>query len=307
MPTTVNTGQRARETLLAGLPVIERRRHLAGVSTALLEGGAGPPMVLLHGPGEFAATWLRVIPRLARTHRVIVPDLPGHGASRVGEGPLDVERVLRWLDELIAQTCPAPPVLVGRTVGGAIAARYAARFAARSGTTQRRRLAGLVLVDTLGLVPFEPEPRFGIALHRFLARPTRGSYERLMQFCAFDVDEVRERLAERWEPYAAYAVELACDARVQAALGSLVGQFAAAPIPPEQLARIDVPTTLVWGRHDLATPLHVAEAASARYGWRLHVVERAGDDPALDRPEGFLDALALDAGSAAATGTTAVP
>jgi pimeloyl-ACP methyl ester carboxylesterase len=312
MPTTVNTGQRARESLLAALPVTERRRELAGVSTALLEGGAGPPVVLLHGPGEFAATWLRVIPRLARTHRVIVPDLPGHGASRAGEGPLDAERVLRWLDELITQTCPAPPVLVGRTVGGAIAARFAARSATRSEMTQRRgRLAGLVLVDTLGLVPFEPEPRFGIALHRFLARPTRVSYERLMEFCAFDVDEVRERLAQRWDPYAAYAVELAGDARAQAALGSLVGEFAAAPIPPEQLARIDVPTTLVWGRHDLATPLHVAEAASARYGWPLHVVERAGDDPALDRPEEFLDALALDApaldaGSAAATGRTAV-
>jgi pimeloyl-ACP methyl ester carboxylesterase len=280
-----------RETLLAGLPVTERRRHVAGVSTAVLEGGDGPPMVLLHGPGEFAAAWRPVLPRLARTHRLIVPDLPGHGASHVEEGPLDAERVLRWLDGLIEQTCPAPPVLVGSTVGGAIAARFA--------TTRHRRLAGLVLVDTLGLAPFEPAPRFGIALHRFLAQPTQGSYERLMEFCTFDLDRVRERLGDRWEPYAAYAVELAGDARVQAALGSLIGQFAAAPIPPEQLARIDVPTTLVWGRHDLATPLHVAEAASVRYGWPLHVVEDAGDEPFLDQPEAFLDVLLV-------TGETAV-
>jgi pimeloyl-ACP methyl ester carboxylesterase len=282
-----------RETLLAGLPVTERRRHLAGVSTAVLEGGDGPPMVLLHGPGEFAAAWRPVLPRLARTHRLIVPDLPGHGASRVEEGPLDAGRVLRWLDELIEQTCPAPPVLVGSTVGGAIAARFAAQLA---GTQHNRRLAGLVLVDTLGLAPFEPAPRFGIALHRFLAQPTQHSYERLMEFCTFDLDRVRERLGERWEPYAAYAVELACEARVQAALGSLIGQFAAAPIPPEDLARIDVPTTLVWGRHDLATPLHVAEAASARYGWPLHVVEDAGDEPFLDQPEAFLDVLQLAVG-----------
>ena len=175
----------ARETLLAGLPVTERRRHLAGVSTAVLEGGDGPPMVLLHGPGEFAATWLPVLPRLARTHRVIVPDLPGHGASQVEDGLLDAERVLRWLDELIEQTCPAPPVLVGGTVGGAIAARFAAQLAkAEHGP----RLAGLVLVDTLGLAPFEPAPRFGIALHRFLAGPTQRSYERFMEFCTFDLD-----------------------------------------------------------------------------------------------------------------------
>ena len=52
-----------REQLLAGLPVAERRLELAGISTAVLAGGDGPPIVLLHGPGEFAAKWLRVICR----------------------------------------------------------------------------------------------------------------------------------------------------------------------------------------------------------------------------------------------------
>jgi pimeloyl-ACP methyl ester carboxylesterase len=57
------------------------------------------------------------------------------------------------------------------------------------------------------------------------------------------------------------------------------------------LGRITVPTTVIWGRHDLATPLRVAEAASARYGWQLHVIEEAADDPTLDQPEAFLRAL----------------
>jgi pimeloyl-ACP methyl ester carboxylesterase len=273
----------ARERLLAGLPVTESRRELAGVSTAVLEGGDGPSVVLLHGPGEFAAGWLPVLPQLTRTNRVIAPDLPGHGASRVAGDPIDAERVLPWLDELIEQTCSEPPVLVGRVVGGAIAARFTAN--------QGERIAALVLVDTLGLAPFRPDPRFGIALQRFFAEPTDRSYHRVMEFCAFDLDRVRERLGERWEAYASYAVELVGDPGVQAALGSLIGQFGAAPIPPEELARIAVPCTLIWGRHDLATPLHVAEAASARYGWPLHVVDDAGDDPPLDQPEAFLDAL----------------
>ena len=57
--------------MLAELPVTERRLQLAGVSSAVLEGGDGPPVLLLHGPGEFAALWGRVIPDLVRTHRVI--------------------------------------------------------------------------------------------------------------------------------------------------------------------------------------------------------------------------------------------
>jgi pimeloyl-ACP methyl ester carboxylesterase len=113
----------ARELLLAGLPVTERRLQLAGVSTAVLEGGAGPPVVLLHGPGAYAAAWLRVIPGLVTTHQVVAPDLPGQGASTVAAGKLDVDRVVAWLAELVERTCPSPPVLVGHLLGGAIAAR----------------------------------------------------------------------------------------------------------------------------------------------------------------------------------------
>ena len=81
MNSTQGVGEPARDRLLAGIPVNERRLRLADMSTAVLEGGDGPPMVLLHGPGEFAAAWLPVLPHLVRTHRVIAPDLPGHGAS----------------------------------------------------------------------------------------------------------------------------------------------------------------------------------------------------------------------------------
>jgi pimeloyl-ACP methyl ester carboxylesterase len=65
---------------------------------------------------------------------------------------------------------------------------------------------------------------------------------------------------------------------------------------PHDLERIAIPTTLIWGRHDLGVRLSVAEAASARYGWPLHVIENARDDPAIEQPEAFLEALraALD-------------
>jgi hypothetical protein len=105
-------GEHARERLLSGLPVTERRLHLAGVSTAVLEGGDGPPIVLLQG--EFAAVWMRVIPELVTSHRVIAPDLPGLGASEVSNGPPDASITLTWLGELIEQTCAIPPVLVGK-------------------------------------------------------------------------------------------------------------------------------------------------------------------------------------------------
>jgi pimeloyl-ACP methyl ester carboxylesterase len=272
----------ARRELLTDLSMTDRRVELNGVATALIEGGNGPSLLLLHGPGEFAAGWLPVLPQLLRAHRVIAPDLPGHGASRVVDGDLSGERVLGWLDAVIEHTCPTPPVLVGRVLGGAIGARFAI---ARPG-----RVAALVLVDTLGLAPFDPDPRFELAMHRYLGQPDRSTYERFMDFCAYDVDGARARLGARWTAYATYAVDQARSASGQAALGRMLAEFGA-PLPTDQLDDIGVPTTLIWGRDDLATSVAVAEAAAARHGWPLHVVDEAGDDPPLDQPTRFVEAL----------------
>jgi haloacetate dehalogenase len=48
-------------------------------------GGNGPPVLLLHGYPQTHITWRRVAPELARSHTVIIPDLPGYGASRPQE------------------------------------------------------------------------------------------------------------------------------------------------------------------------------------------------------------------------------
>lgn len=273
----------ARRQLLAGVPVAERRLDLAGISTAVLEGGSGPPFVLLHGPGAHGIKWAAVIPDLVLTHRVIAPDLPGHGATEAPAGPLTAERVLRWLRELIAETCSEPPILVGHIVGGAIAAR----FAADEGT----RVAHLALVDTLGLAPFQPTPEFASALTDFLTQPNEVTLEGLWERCVYDLDRVRDRLGEWLETFKAYTLDRTLAPAARAALDALMEQFGFPAIPPDDLARIDVPTALIWGRHDLATSLAVAEAASARYGWALHVIEDAGDDPPIEQPERFLDVL----------------
>lgn len=288
----------ARERLLAGLPVNERRLRLAGISTMLLEGGSGPPMVLLHGPGEFAAKWRWIMPELCERHRVVAPDLPGHGASGTAAEGLDADRVLDWLGELVERTCPSAPVLVGQIVGGAIAARFAAE--------RGDRIAGLVLADSLGLAPFRPAPEFGKALNDFYQQPGEARFDALWRRCAFDLGALRRRLGAGWEDLRSYGLELAGKPDRLAAIDTLMQEFGLPAIPPEVLQSIPVPTTLIWGRHDLATRLEVAEKASARYGWPLEVIESAADDPAVEQPEAFLASLreALDGSSETARAST---
>lgn len=271
------------ERLLAAAPLTERRLDLAGVSTAVFEGGEGPPMVLLHGQGEYWAVWLRVFDDLVATHRVIVADLPGHGRSLEVTGKLDAVHLVRWVDELIAATCDTPPALVGHTLGGAIAARYA--------VTHGERLAHLVLVDSMGLSWFRPSPRFAIPMVRFMARPTPESRDRLFDKCFADFDQVGERFGDTWDDLLDYALDRAQTDENDAALKSMVPRVGLRPIPAADRDRIPVPVTLVHGRDGLQVSLRTAERASERHGWPLHVIEECRDDPAAEQPEAFVAAL----------------
>ncbi|HSC09132.1 MAG TPA: alpha/beta hydrolase [Steroidobacteraceae bacterium] len=275
-------GDQSRERLLAWMPVTERRLQLANIATSVLEGGDGPPVVLLHGPLANAAHWVRVVPGLVSARRVIAPDLPGHGATEAGAAPLNIERMLEWLAALIETTCSSPPALVGQLLGGALALRFA--------IAHGKRIEQLILVDTFGLTPFQPPAEFGQALTQYIGQPNEATHENLWRQCTFDFDSVRLRMAERWEPFATYNVELARKPSVQSAVSALMEQFAPA-IPESELARNAVPTTLIWGRHDRPYPLAVAEAANARYGWPLHVIENSADDPPIEQPEALVRVL----------------
>lgn len=271
-----------REQLIANLPVTERRLTLNGIATSVLEGGEGAPIVLLHGPGAYGAQWINTIPALVKTNRVIAPDLPGHGASDFFDGAPTPESVAGWLDDLIECTCAKAPVLVGHTLGGAIAAR----FAAGSG----RLLAALVLVDSLGLAAFGPAPAFGAALQAFLHAPNESSHDGLWSQCVFDLAGVRQQLGHQWQLIKSANLE-GMSASKMAALNVWMSEFGVPAIPAQMLDRIDSPTTLIWGRHDRATPLAVAEAACKQHGWPLEVIDGAADDPALEQPEAFVSAL----------------
>lgn len=270
------SAENPREQLLEGLPVAERRLQVAGLSTAVLEGGGGPHVVLLHGIGSFALEWRAVIERLLDRYRVVAPDLPGLGESHVGKVRLDGPTLVDWLLELIDLTCDEAPTVIGHSMGGGVAARFAIKHG--------ERLRRLILVDASSLGAFRPSISLIVALLRFGFRPSAASRERFLREVLHDPARARSAWGPRWDALEAYDLEQAANKRAASANGQLVRRVGSRRIPSDQLTRIDVPVSLVWGMEDRLMRFRIAQRASATFGWPLFPLA-CGHGPQVEEPE----------------------
>ncbi len=102
--------------------------------------GEGDPILLLPGFGEASTMWYRTVPVLAKNHKVICLDLRGHGLSMKVAGNNRQVRMAQDIRELIDYLNLDQVLLIGHSLGGAVAATYAH-------TQKEYRLKGLILVD----------------------------------------------------------------------------------------------------------------------------------------------------------------
>src|ERR1700686_1655528 len=91
--------------------------------------------VLIHGNAQSSLVWYAWLPRMAREFRVLRPDLPGLGRSRIPAGfewslPSLATFVAHVLDKAGADSAH----IIGAKAGGAIAMQFAADYPARTGT-----------------------------------------------------------------------------------------------------------------------------------------------------------------------------
>lgn len=268
--------------LFDGLPVERRELDIDGKTTSVFEGGEGPSVVLLHGGIQAGGlVWWRALRPLLGRHRLVVPDLPGLGESEPLP-MLDAAAFTGWLAALLRLTCEEQPGLVAHSAPGGLAARAAAQH----GVALRQ----LVLVDAAGLGAFRPSPKFLAALVRANVRPSARSAERFLSLAVADLDRTRAESGVTWEAFVTSVASRSAVPTVKHAMRQLV-KAGTKRLTDEELARIDVPTSLLWGRLDPLFPLRIAEAVSATHGWPLRVIDDAGHLPHVEQPEAFVDAL----------------
>ncbi|HEX5173280.1 MAG TPA: alpha/beta fold hydrolase [Gaiellaceae bacterium] len=222
----------------------ERELEWRGTPLRYAVAGAGPALVLVHGLGGTIENWLALAPPLAAGHRVLVPDLPGHGRS----APLPEARDLDALAEAVLATVDAEhvrgAVWIGHSLGGAVALRAAALspdavrgivLAAAAGIGSTSRAAEVTLA-VLGAA----KPGRWIAPHRRAwARSRLGRWAAFGWWGVADPDALDPAQAE------AFLVGPArhSDTR-QAGRALLVSD------PRTELDRVRCPCLCLWGASD---------------------------------------------------------
>jgi pimeloyl-ACP methyl ester carboxylesterase len=241
----------------------------------LLETGAGPPVVLVHGTGSPAGFFLPLLRELEGV-RAMSPDRPGQGLSDPIELPRHRyrETAIAWLDGLLDALELETTALLGHSAGGVWALWYA--------LAHPERIRRLVLIGPPGL----PKTRAPLP-YRFAATPGLGelisrlvpvSSKSLLQFASFMAEgttlprhpDLIDFMVATGRDSLAASVDRA-ETRVLVSPFALLSPYGfrdRSRVRPDELGRVAVPTLLVWGEHEPLGSISVAR-------WSAELIPRA--------------------------------
>ncbi len=234
-----------------------------------------PPIVLLHSLGLDRTFWEQVVPRLRELADVVLVDLPGHGRS-CHTTETSIEEMADELDRFLDDRAIDAVIAVGLSLGGCVAQALALHHPSR--------VRALALCDTTSW--YGPEGPKNWADRAQQARDMGLGSLADFQLERWFTEEFRVANAELCEEF--LDVFRANDLPSYGATCVAMGEFNAI----DDLARITVPTTVMVGEGDFATPLRHAEViAEGIPGARLRVIDDALHLTPLEEPDVFVGEL----------------
>ena len=273
-----------------------------GVNIHYFCGGSGSPLVLVHGLGSSAAVEFYFnLEALAAHHHVLAIDLPGFGHSDKPILEYTIDLFAKAVRDLMACENIERSAVMGVSMGGRVALGLA--------LDSPEMVERLVLVDALGVGRPRRVLAYRLLLTKGLGELTLSSTARALRrmkpatirrFWSWylrrpgqvDTMLTDERIADqgamlsRPEYRAAYLSALRSIAGMRDLRdGIVVG---------DRLADLQMPTLLIWGRHDHLFPAVHAESAVAKLpNGRVEIFEDSGHTPQMEEPERF-NQLVLD-------------
>lgn len=234
--------------------------------------GKGQAVLFVHGAGGNGHVWVDILGRLANTHSPAAIDLPAHGRSGWPPGglaaELSVEAYCDIVDRFVDVTQLQPFVLVGHSMGGAIAQTYALQYP--------HKLKGIVLSSTgarLRVPPATLDLWRDASMGRAVNVYGRTSYS---DKTSMDIVQKGWMEQRKTDPRVRLGDFRACDR---------FDMMAA-------IKNIHVPTLVVCGSDDVVTPPKYAEYLSTNIpGAQLAMIPDAGHASYVEQPEALSQVL----------------
>jgi 3-oxoadipate enol-lactonase len=245
----------------------------------LVDGADGDAVVLIHGFPVTREIWDAQSGPLARTHRVLRPDLRGMGASSVPGGPYLMEVLASDIAAVLDACGIQRAALVGHSLGGYVALAFARMFS--------ERVTRLALVCSR--IAADP-PR--IAANRYeIADKIENLQKTPPELEAYAERLLAPKTLENKPEIVARVRELIAKIDPRGAASMLRGmavRVAADDIAPD----LAVPMLMIAGAHDAILPLEEARATAQAFpNGRLVVCEESGHLPMLEEPGRVTEAL----------------
>ena len=270
-------------------PAYTRRVLVEGREVTTIDtGGADRPVIVfVHGLSGTWQNWLLNIPAFMDSHRVIAPDLPGFGESPMPREKISIKGYARIVDGLLDALGVESAVVAGNSMGGFVSAELAIAFPAR--------VERLVLVSAAGLsIEYARREPLLVGARLWAGTATwagaRGrsviTRPRMRRLGLQTIVRYPERLSPE------LTFELTRGAGTPGfvpALDALLSYGFR-----DQLARIEVPTLVVWGRNDMLVPRGDARDYVRLIGdnARREMFEDTGHLSMVERPSRFNRLLA---------------
>jgi pimeloyl-ACP methyl ester carboxylesterase len=237
----------------------------AGVQTQYQQIGSGIPLILLHGWGHTWQTWYPIISLLSEHYQLIIPDLPGFGHSADPSTVWDSSDYADWLREFIQQTVGNKRYfLSGHSYGGKVASIFTA--------TAKHPPEHLIVVDASGL----PDPL--------------TQAQQLQQtFLKIVPDAFKQRVSHALKRKVLEKIGSATDHLNSTDYQRKVLRKIVRENISSSLQKIAVPTTVIWGELDAATPLHQGrQFATLIPGAKLEIIAQADHFPFITQTQDFV-------------------
>ena len=264
-------------------------------------GGAGRPLLMVHGLGGSALNWMAVGPRIATSHRALALDLAGFGQTPLHGRTATVGANTALVHEFIEKVIGESVVLVGNSMGGHIAVLEAAAHA--------DSVHSLVLVDPAIPGPHvrRPQPLMlgamaalsipGLAQtlldRRVRALGPEGLVKQTLALVCADPSRVDPQVVEAHVQLTREREHLGRqNARAFVQASRSIGLRMANPAFWSRVASVTAPTLVIHGSLDRLIPVAAArDMCRRRPDWELKILEGVGHVPMMETPNLFLDAL----------------